>query len=235
MFNGTSSSVVATMVDFEFPGSIGFWMYPTNVANATRQFMTMKRFGVSINMISSNIVFGGVSANIGFTATPLNNVWQHVGATSDGTNVKCYYNGVPSGTGSDSGSWVTGGVNVMIGVYQSFNTNWYAGALADVAWWQKVLNPAEWQALASGVRPNKISPQNLKMYYKLKLDEMAGLQYAQAVNLTGGTGANVVGWPDPPQIKPITFPGQSSIVVFRGPPPPPPPPLTASGFTWQEW
>jgi hypothetical protein len=96
--------------------------------------------GGNVRLLKENVAVIGATSN-----TPVKiGVWQHIAASYDGTNYAVYFNGkvVASGTSSQSFSFT----NQIIGAAFTGTFN-FAGSIADVQIYNRVVTPAEMLAI----------------------------------------------------------------------------------------
>lgn len=118
------------------------------------------------------------------------NTWYGFGGCYDGTNVNSYLNGVlqNSGAASDPVANQNSFVCVLANLTSTFGVdgNMSAGEAAEHAVWDVALTADEFNALAKGLRPTRIRPQNLKFYSPIVRDIY---DYKGAALTVTGTGA----------------------------------------------
>jgi Concanavalin A-like lectin/glucanases superfamily len=112
---------------------------------------------------------GGPSIDPG-SHTISTSTWTHLGLTYDSVNgLQTYVNGVSDGTQSANGALATnyGGTFLTLGEDLNTGGRLFAGNMADFSLWNTPLSAAEFLALASGTRPNKIRPIALRAWLPL--------------------------------------------------------------------
>lgn len=141
-------------------------------------------------------VSSGSNSQAVTSAGPSANVWFHAaGWVASSTSRAAYLNGGNKGTDSTSIANPTGLNETDVGVYWSSTgrAGWFAGAVAEAAIWNAVLSDAEIAALAAGVLPRRVRPQNLLAYWPLggllaPEPDLSG--NAQNLTVAGATAAN---------------------------------------------
>jgi hypothetical protein len=77
----------------------------------------------------------------------IENIWQHIAVTWDGTIITVYYNGQPDGTGPFSGLIKTSGRRLEIGSYSGGAATFFKGIIDEVRIYNRALSASEIQAL----------------------------------------------------------------------------------------
>jgi hypothetical protein len=162
LLGGSTSSLLA------FGGadwSLQFWMnlagpFPTTATNATilsrnvdsAGSFTASEFtvGLFFQIGAANISVNGANA-ITFTqfGSILADTWHHIVFTNTGTTVSYYRDGGLIGTGTRTGTWLTGARHTVIGIpnTNSMATQTLDGKIDELAKWNRTLSATEVTAL----------------------------------------------------------------------------------------
>ena len=175
----------ATLQSFGF-GSSGFnntcigW-FPTS----TRQIYFVVANGSNTNAYVAKNVTGWHHAAFTFDGSQTGNS-NRIKIYFDGVNETATFSGtIPSATSNNA-------ANEAIRIGQDVNGNFGSGQYAEIGAWQATLTPEEIRALAKGMTPDKIRPQNLVFYAPLVrdlIDQKGGLA------LTNNNAATVANHP----------------------------------------
>ena len=147
-FNGTNSVITAPQLNTGTNLTVAAWVKMdaintglnfivgnVNVTPGFYVFQNGDRLGLSISVPSTNSAFSSTGK--------LANTWYHVVGTYDGTDIKCYVNGVLEGTTNHPGTISTSS-NLLFG---NFSSSFWPGTLDDVRIYNRVLTQAEITAL----------------------------------------------------------------------------------------
>jgi hypothetical protein len=187
MFNNSATNYLSNSVPVinAFPASISAWIYPTSLPGSNPgiagSFETSASIpNIRILLLSTN---GAVEVEVDSqvpaqtTANVTLNKWNSaIGVFSALASRTAYLNGGNAATNSSSpgGGDPTGLLTgTAIGVViNNGHSNPFAGAIADVCFWNVALTPAEAKLIASPGAPGKfpcymVRPQNIVAYYPL--------------------------------------------------------------------
>ncbi len=144
-FNGVDARVRASNVTLGAAFTIMAWVYnPTNAAYETIVTVETNRdFYLSNGVIS---FYDGLAERL-FGSAISTNVWHHVAIVSDGSTLRVYLDGAPSGTPQavSLGS-VTGALQVGAWMLGSDNYDFFGGRIDEVRVYTRALTQAEVQA-----------------------------------------------------------------------------------------
>lgn len=181
IFNGTSDKLLASSAALSgVPGTIAAWVRP-DTTNADRTIAGLSNSGANQQIYRIHMTAAGVpaaqirndanEAEVATGTTTLSTTsFQHVCATfaSDGAP-EIFYNGASEATGVAHASGVVFTLNqTEIGVLQRNAASlFWDGDIAEVGFWNAVLDDSEIAALADGYSPMLIRPGSLKVYTSL--------------------------------------------------------------------
>lgn len=113
-----------------------------------------------------SIFNGGTRIAIGSTNMSTG-TWHHIAGVYDGSEVRCYLNGVEDGSNSASGNMSSTSAPVRIGAGSggSGTENPFDGDIGHASIWDTALTEGEIESLASGVSPLKIRKDNNLLFY----------------------------------------------------------------------
>jgi hypothetical protein len=151
-------------------------------------------------------------------ATITTNVWHHLAFTYNGgitSGLKVYVDGTDVST-SNSGTMAAGPFNGTMNIADGTNggNSFWKGNLADAAFWNIALTPAEVAALAKGARPGTVRPLSLLAWLPI-----GGIQSPEpdlSGNANNGTLTGTA-----PVFGPPTMPYTRRMPQFPLQPPPP--------------
>ena len=132
------------------------------------------------NKFSCLIRIGGTEYANDTTATYTDNNWHHGALTYNGSNVKCYIDGVNYATLSVTGTIDTNNANVTIGLPRNLVDDRFSGTIDEVLIYKRVLSPEEIKAAYN----TKINP-----LYNNFINLVIGA-YTYYAYITDLTGAN---------------------------------------------
>ena len=131
--------------------TIEAWIKPSSVAGYYLIYGLSNLPKLYIDLNGRLVLYDATAANT--VLTP--NVWTHVVATSDGTNVRYYINGVPDGTVAHV-SWSATPSQVKIGRDPAGTTQNFLGLIDEVRIYNRALSAAEIQKhYAEGLEKHK--------------------------------------------------------------------------------
>lgn len=180
-FDGTDDYIEATSAAVTaVPLTMACWFNPDNVTANIAPLTVSADTGTEIHRIqlagavagdpvraqssSGGTTVQGASAT-GYSAS----TWQHAAARfSANNNRRAYLNGV-GGTANTSSVTPTGLNRTNIGCSWAggVRSTFMAGLVAECGIWNVALDDAEIEALAEGIRPSLVRPQNLVFYAPL--------------------------------------------------------------------
>lgn len=180
-FNGTTQYLSNTnAILAATPLTMACWFYSTNAA-ALQNLMEIgtdgtanHRFSLDANgSAAGDPIRAGANTAAGLAVASTStgyaiNTWQHAcGVWASTTDRKAYLNG--GGEGTNTTSRVPAGMNsTYIGARHNAAVDTFiVGFIAEAAIWNAALNTSEIAALARGVSPLRIRPDNLKFYSPL--------------------------------------------------------------------
>jgi len=111
-------------------------------------------------------IAGDANALDSITANLNNGAWRPLGFVRDDPNSKMriYVDGVEDANKVLGAPGAYSDQNLVLMTYTS---SYLAGTLAEFAWWNAVLTPSEYAALAKGVSACRIRPSALRVYLPL--------------------------------------------------------------------
>ena len=128
-----------------------------NTAGTNMQFL-LRRDANNFSFWTNNGSFTAVFS----VATVTLNAWTHLAGTWDGTTMRLYVNGLPSGTAAATGSFVTNTNPIFIG--GDFASEYFNGNIDEVRIWNRALCQSEIQ---NNMNAQLGLPQsNLAAYYQ---------------------------------------------------------------------
>jgi len=95
--------------------------------------------------------------------------WFHMAGVYDGSEIRCYLNGVEEGSTATSGNMSSTSAPVRIGAGSggSGTESPFDGDIGHVAIWDRPLSESEIESLASGISPLRLDQSNLLSYWPL--------------------------------------------------------------------
>ena len=171
-FNGTSTyAILPLSLGLENGSSTrSFWLKVSGTANYAIISDYPSNVNLAIDIISSKVRYyraGNPSAaNLSETVTVGN--WIHVTLTRDivAGVIKCYTNGVQTGTATDPKTSIVGTTQCRLGSYVNGATTgpFYNGVMTDVKFWNVAISSAEAMSVYKGA---SVALENLLAHYKL--------------------------------------------------------------------
>lgn len=132
---------------------------------------------VGINLANNNSFGAGANA----TTTYTTGTWHHAcGVFTSSTSRTVYMDGGNSATDTSSVTPTNlNSVNIGAARRQTVTDNYFDGSIAEVGIWDAALTQAEVGALADGMSPQLVRPQNLKVYVPLvrSTQDLKGLSF----------------------------------------------------------
>jgi len=172
-FNGSSQSIYTTdttgLSTGMFPFTMSVWINNKGSATHKAFFVGYASLNQGISMGRNqrgSWMYGGYLPDI-FVGTADNNIWHHMLETYDGTQYKCYLDGVLVNTTSYSNLNVKYG-GIYIGKVQN-STEYWNGCLAAARFYNRVLTDDEITTLASEFTPHytiTVNDLNFSLYQK---------------------------------------------------------------------
>lgn len=191
-FSGTSSYLIGgSAVLTAEPITMACWFKAANVtashvlmsigtnAGASRWQIVENTTGGSI--IQAISALSGTSGTSAGGSGTVSGIWRHfAGVFASTTSRKAYLDGVGMTTDTTSIA-ITGTNRTLIGARINSTAGAFAaGLIAEAAIWNVALTDADMIALAKGVRPSQVRPQNLVLYAPLLreiIDIRAGMVF----------------------------------------------------------
>lgn len=174
-FNGTSARIhISSAVVSAAPYTMACWFRPANVtqssglislSSSTLQYSTIFFRGDIAGDPIDILVQGGGGQRISRSTTGCTSgQWHHAcGVFASATSRTIYLDGGSSATNTSSESPTLN--QTEVGAFRS--SSWFNGDIAEVGIWNIDLSAAEIAALAKGVSPALIRPQNLLPHLEL--------------------------------------------------------------------
>lgn len=207
------------------PLSMAAWGRTSNVArngallslvdSASGIFM----FGLRVNAGSVGAFTFGVPAGFveSTTGSPVNNTWFHAGGVIASATSRFAYFNSSIGTENTQNATPSGINTTSIGRLGDLTPSSYMlGDIAEAAIWNKILEPAEFAALAAGFSPLMIRPSALVFYMPLIRDN--------DIDLIGGLSLSEIGTPEISDHPQIIYPSPPHIIT-----------APAAGVTGNPW
>lgn len=166
-----------------YPLTVAAWFYPNSTSNLA--IASINKNGANGPRVclqcsaTGKLTFlcgdGSATSQADSTASYSTGQWQHaVGITSGATSRFVYLDGTKSA--ANTTSRVLSGMD-RLGIGQRSGAAgaglFFDGLLAEVGFWNVVLDEAEIAALKSGLSPLRIRPQSLKSYHPLVRENVA--------------------------------------------------------------
>lgn len=205
-FNGTSDYMEATAgAVTAVPLTLAAWFYTSTAANPSIMSVAASAGGHRWSLVAAGAVAGdpiraftesgGTTNSADTTSGWSNNTWTHACAVfSANNNRRAYINGGSEGTNTTTRTPTAGLIDrTTIGSsYTSAGARAsFPGRVAEACVWNAALTIPEIEALARGVRPSLIRPQNLVFYTPIVRE---AIDISRGLSLTV-SGASVIEHP----------------------------------------
>lgn len=205
------------------------WVRPDSVSGTNRQLvvkgsstLTSRQYGIAIGSGSDPQIYVGDSGGrdiVQGSTSAVVSVWQHICGRKNGTGagaLEIFLNGVSGGTATSNRTIQNTAHGLRFSGF-SDSVGPFDGLMAEVGLWNVALNNAEIAALAEGVSPLLIRPQNLRGYWPLSgtgspEPDYSGLGSHATINGSLSAGNN-------PPVRPfqpisLAYPSQPSLPIF---------------------
>jgi len=207
-FNGSTQYLEASISQITLPASIALWIYPFSSAPLLDNSIVFAgQFGddtawmrllIEGNTVGDRgklrfVTRNGTTARAQTANTVTANVWQHACGVGAATNDRRIYLNGTNDKGTNSETRATPTTNILnLGHRGSIQQDWYNGYMAHVCLWNVALTDGEVDALAAGVHPQRIRPDDIVFYWPLN---------GQSPELDVRGNANLTAYGSPPVIE----------------------------------